>query len=371
MSIRVLTSLDELRQLLGDSVEHPSVVNYFCSFDWFAVLQRHGLEAEYRPRLYVRYAGERPDAVLYCCTRRRGELLSLTSFYTNQYEAASLGAGGVDAAALAEFAQYLATERPRWHSIQFRYLNPERGFFGIMQQQLRQRGFFVYDFFQYENWYAPVAGMSFASYWAARNSRLRNTVTRRGKKAAKEGNVAVSLVTQRGDELEAAIRDYQRVYASSWKNAEPYPQFMPNLIRACADRGVLRLGQLHFNGEPAASQIWIVSGGVAMIYKLAYDERFKDYSVGSLVSLKLFERVLDVDHVTEFDYGVGSEPYKRDWMTAVRQIRGVEAFNLRTLRGIAAALAELLKRPLRRARALRGSSKPAAPQAPESAADGS
>jgi hypothetical protein len=45
-----------------------------------------------------------------------------------------------------------------------------------------------------------------------RNSRLRNTVTRRGKKAAKEGSVTISLVTERGDALEAAIRDYQRVY---------------------------------------------------------------------------------------------------------------------------------------------------------------
>jgi hypothetical protein len=280
------------------------------------------------------------------------------------------GGVGHEAAAIAEFAEYLAAERPRWHSIQFRYLNAERGFFTAIQQQLRQRAFFVYDFFQYENWYASVGGLSFANYWGGRNSRLRNTVTRRGKKAQKEGSVATSLITERGDELEAAIRDYHRVYTSSWKNAEPFPEFMPNLIRACADRGVLRLGQLHFNGEPAASQIWIVSNGIAMIYKLAYDERFKDYSVGSLLSLKLFERVLDIDHVTELDYGVGSEPYKRDWMTAVRQIRGVEALNLRTLRGIGAALGELLKRPLRRARDLRRSSKQAAPGAPEAAADG-
>ncbi|HTJ16910.1 MAG TPA: GNAT family N-acetyltransferase [Steroidobacteraceae bacterium] len=370
MSIRVLTSLDELRRQLGSSAEHPAVANYFCSWDWFAVLQRHGLDPRHQPRLYVRYEGDQPNAVLYCCTLRRGELLSLSSFYTNQYDAALFGAAQ-ETAALAEFAQYLAAERPRWHSIQFRYLNAERTFFKAMQQQLRRHGFFVYDFFQYENWYAPVAGLSFAKYWDARNSRLRNTVTRRGKKAAKEGSVTISLVTERGDALEAAIRDYQRVYSSSWKNAEPYPEFMPNLIRACADRGVLRLGQLHFNGEPAASQIWIVSNGTAMIYKLAYDERFKDYSVGSLVSLKLFERVLDVDYVTELDYGVGSEPYKRDWMTAVREIRGVEALNLRTLRGIAAALSELLKRPLRRARDLRRNSKQTAPRPPEAAADGS
>lgn len=370
MSIRVLTSLDDLRQQLGGRAEHPSVANYFCSWDWFAVLQRHGLDAEYQPRLYVRYEGEQPNAVLYCCTRRRGELLGLTSFYTNQYEPALFDAAQ-ETPALAEFAHYLAAERPRWHSIQFRYLNAERAFFQAMQQQLRQRGFFVYDFFQYENWYAPVAGLSFASYWDARNSRLRNTVTRRGKKAGKEGTVAISLLTERGDALEAAIRDYQRVYSSSWKNAEPYPEFMPSLIRACADRGVLRLGQLHFNGEPAASQIWIVSNGTAMIYKLAYDERFKDYSVGSLVSLKLFERVLDVDCVTELDYGVGSEPYKRDWMTAVRQIRGVEALNLHTLPGIAGALIELVKRLVRRARALRRNSKLAAPGAPDATADGS
>jgi hypothetical protein len=76
--------------------------------------------------------------VLYCCTLRRGELLSLSSFYTNQYDAALFGAAQ-ETAALAEFAQYLAAERPapgtRFNSDTS---NAERTFFKAMQQQLRR-----------------------------------------------------------------------------------------------------------------------------------------------------------------------------------------------------------------------------------------
>ena len=71
-----------------------------------------------------------------------------------------------------------------------------------------------------------------------------------------------------------------------------------------------------------------------MIYKLAYDEKFGHLGVGSILSRELFRIALDEDHVDEIDYGVGSEPYKKDWMTAVRQIRGLEANNLKTSKGL-------------------------------------
>src|SRR5262249_30489346 len=110
----------------------------------------------------------------------------------------------------------------------------------------------------------------------------------------------------------------------------------PGLIRLCAERGILRLGLLYVDGEPAASQLWIVHNGRALIYKLAYDERFADLSVGTILTAFLMEHALDVAKVEEIDYLTGDDGYKKEWMSDRRERWGILAMNPRTLRGAAA-----------------------------------
>ena len=78
--------------------------------------------------------------------------------------------------------------------------------------------------------------------------------------------------------------------------------------------------------EPAAAQIWLISGRRATIYKLAYDERFAPLSIGSILTKTMFDHVLENDGVSEIDYGVGSERYKRDWMSHSRRVIGLIGF---------------------------------------------
>ena len=83
-----------------------------------------------------------------------------------------------------------------------------------------------------------------------------------------------------------------------------------------------------------ASQIWLLSGLKAIIYKLAYDEVFKAFSVGSILTNEMAKVILKNDRVEEIDYGIGSEPYKKDWMNDKRTLIGIEGFNTRTAGGI-------------------------------------
>ena len=52
----------------------------------------------------------------------------------------------------------------------------------------------------------------------------------------------------------------------------------------------------------------------------------------------MMEHVLEVDRVHEVDYGIGDEPYKRDWMSHRRERVGLIAFNPRTARGLSGAI---------------------------------
>lgn len=168
------------------------------------------------------------------------------------------------------------------------------------------------------------------------------------RKARRTEQLEIRVYTEDGPELDGAIDEYVLVYNKSWKNNEPYPEFMPALIRVSARLGILRLGILYMNGAPVAAQLWLASDGHAIIYKIAYDENFKDLSVGSILSMELFRQSIDQDNVEEIDYGLGSEAYKQDWMESKRDIVMIETYNTSTLIGLALDLSESIKRSIKR-----------------------
>jgi hypothetical protein len=349
MNVRVITSFDLLPAAVERASRYPSAADFFSSLDWYELLFAFGTPSDRQPRIYMIENGQDESVGTLVCSwvPQKRALLSLTNYYSLSYGVIAFDPRALNVA-IAALGEYLASERPRWHTIDLRFLRSDTPDADLLVGALRARRFATHRFFQYENWFAPVAGMSFEDYWKARPSQLRNTVRRRAKKAEQLHRVQTRILTAPGADLEDAIAAYTQVYASSWKQPEPFPRFMPSLIRRCAELGILRLGDVHVDGHPAASQVWIVSNGRAVIYKLAYDQRFQEHSFGSSLTARLMEHVLDVDGVREVDYGVGSEPYKRDWMTDVRRVEGIAAYNLATAHGAAVAAMEFGKGLARR-----------------------
>ncbi len=107
------------------------------------------------------------------------------------------------------------------------------------------------------------------------------------------------------EDLPTAISAYEAVYQASWKKQEPFPDFMPGLLETYAASGELRLGLAWLGDKPIAAQLWIVANGRAHIYKVAYDEAYKSYSPGTLVTAMLMQHAIDVDQVHEVDYLIG------------------------------------------------------------------
>jgi GNAT acetyltransferase-like protein len=304
--------------------------DFFRSAEWFRCL--HATAVTHPPRVYN--AG---DSAMVCCWNGR-TLESLANYYTVEFGV--LGDGQVDA-----IVERIAADRPS--GVRLTFL-PE-ALVDALTPALRSAGFFVRPYFMYENWFVRLNGRDFLRYLAGRPSQTTNTIKRRRKKLA-AAHAHEIVLTREADR----IRDFVTVYESSWKHAEPHPAFIPTLAATCAALGVLRLGILYVDGAPAAAQLWITTAKKALIYKLAYDERFRDYSVGSILSLEMFRQAIDEDRVEEIDYGVGSEPYKRDWMEDKRRLYGLAAFNLRTPLGLFRAGVERAKLALRRASPGRG-----------------
>lgn len=297
----------------------------FCTRDWFANLHAHGLEAV--PSLSeLRLPADQTGCLP--LLDDGDELSALSNYYSSLY-----GPMGELPRNLTDFLR--EHKRP---IINLRPLDPCAREFLQLKTALADAGYWVDDYFCFGNWYYDVAGRSFADYMAERPSQLRNNLQRGKGKLNKNGAWRIDIQQYDDDKLEAAIAAFESVYAKSWKQAEPQPDFIPNLCRTAARAGWLRLGVLYVNEVPLAAQLWLTYGGVGNIYKLAYDEEASRYSAGTVLTAAMFEQALDVDRVAEVDYLNGDEPYKRDWMTFRRERHGIIAFDLTQWKGLSAAL---------------------------------
>jgi len=339
----------------GAEAELPADVTAFLSEQtkdqlwlsplWFELLLRYSSSPGQRLRIYAVRSGSdggTVECVFYAAAsahdsrRRQRKLRSLTNFYTISFAPIVRGDSEVAGRAIGALVRALSRETPVWDVIELQNLIEETHTTAELVRAFRNEGMLVDTYPQSENWFQPTSGLSAERYFESLPSQVRNTITRKLRRATKEHIINIQ-VYRSPEELARGINDYQRIYARSWKDPEAHPEFIPQLLRRSAEKGMLRLGVLYVDSEPAAAQIWLVIGVKATIYKLAYDEKFARLSVGSILTKAMFDQVIDDDGVAEVDYGTGSDAYKRDWMTKRRRIIGLVAFNPRSVHGLVAA----------------------------------
>lgn len=121
---------------------------------------------------------------------------------------------------------------------------------------------------------------------------------------------------------------YYEVYSKSWQKKEGIgPTFHRDLAKIAARNGWLRLGFLFQNGLPIASQFWITCADTSFILKTVYDQNYKKYSAGKILTTEMMKYVIDVDRVKIIDYVQGDESYKQDWTPRRRERKGLLVFN--------------------------------------------
>lgn len=311
--------------------------SFFAQPIWYHVLARYGTDKAAHVRLYLDDA-DVPQAALLCRTNPGSRRLhSLSNFYSCEHGPVIDPANQAAPAALHRIAAAIAGDRPRWDAVQLAGLDPADPGFPLLAAAFREAGWSVHSYFDSGTWYEATAGLSFADYVAARPPALRNTSRRKAAKLKADARVAFDFHAGPAAP-EDGIAAYETVYRASWKGSEPYPDFIPELIRAIAPTGALRLGILRIDGTPVAAQLWLMWHGRATIYKLAHDQRFDHLSPGTVLTMAMMERVLKRDRPDEVNFGRGDDPYKRLWLGRRRERWGLLIANRATARGMALAL---------------------------------
>lgn len=322
--------------------------SFYASRPWFETLadttreagdtlQLYGLEDDAGQALGLLVARSGAGGIAGSGVGNPRILSGFSTMYTTLYLPLIHPTAVTPEAAAEGFARALAAEKPAWQSINFESLDPGAPFFAAFEAALGRAGFVVQSYSHFGNWYEGTEGDDLESFMARRPSTLRNTVKRKGRKLEKMEDVTFEIITD-GAGLERAMDAYDAIYVNSWKEPEPFPDFTRRLVKEAAAAGCLCMGSVFLGDRPAASQIWIVSGGRATIFKLAYDEEFKKLSAGSVLTVKVLEHVLSHNDIVEVDYGRGDDAYKKQWLSERRERRGIVAFNPRTLQGALGAL---------------------------------
>lgn len=328
----------------------------FVSDYWFRTFEAEIAAPERRTFYAVAHRDGNVAVVLPLMQRRLRrapltELSAMSNFYTHTFAPAYDPALAGDDAALEDLLQALAAHlRRRYRTclrVDFRPLDTDGQFYRVAEAALRGAGYRTERFCCFGNWYAEVNGASFAEYLETRPGALRSTIKRKRRKLDRERAVRFVLVTSE-DGLPAALDDFERIYALSWKIPERFPRFVRRIATELARRGRLRLGLLYVDGEPAAAQMWFLNDGRVGVFKLAYDPRFRDYSVGTIITAQLIEHFLDVDRVRVVDFLSGDDPYKKDWASERGERWGVEGVDPSSPVGSAFMLARAVRRRLRR-----------------------
>jgi hypothetical protein len=266
-------------------------------------------------------------------------VLALGNYYTAIY--APFLADGLAPEALAPLIDAMRRHHAPLASLNLAPMDPQGKAYRLLQAALQMHGMAAFGYYCFGNWHLEAPG-NWAAFLASRDSKQRSNIKRMAQRLA-DGHGHVEIITQPAD-LARGLAAYDRVYAKSWKIPEPYPRFMPGLAALCAQAGALRLGVVWLQDTPIAAQLWMVTGGRAEIYKVAYDEAYKALSPGTVLTAALLQHVIEHDHVSEVDYLIGDDPYKRNWMNARRERWGLIAYDKRTWPGRAGWLREALGR---------------------------
>jgi hypothetical protein len=315
---------------VGDLFQAAGQRDFFSLPGWFDLVSRFGSRNAWESRLVVDNNAE--AALVLQVNAKTGAIEGALTPYSCRYDAICRG----DARAVQSLTREFTRADCFRHSLVLGGLDPEAPSFDAMLKGLEQGGTISKTFFCWGTWHEAVQGRSFDEYMAMRPSSLLNTHRRKFRSARSLITFEIVDSSDHGM-VESFISVYNRIYQESWKGPEPFPRFIPELVRFAANCGALRAGTLRIDGEPAAGQFWIVWKRRALLFKLAFADKYRAYSPGTLLTMHMLQGIFEQDDPEILDLGRGDDAYKKLWVSARSERWGIEAANPRTMKGRIAA----------------------------------
>ncbi|HSN18162.1 MAG TPA: GNAT family N-acetyltransferase [Gammaproteobacteria bacterium] len=173
---------------------------------------------------------------------------------------------------------------------------------------------------------------SWTGYEAGLGDNLLRNLRRSRRQLAREGHVAVDVITG-GPQLDERLREAFLVENAGWKGAAGTSilsdartqRFYTAIGRWAAERGLLRLFMLRVDRRPLAMCFAIQERGVCHLLKAGYDPAYGRYSPGNLLMQAMIRGCFD-ERLQRIELNGDTEPYKLSWTRTTREHKRLEAF---------------------------------------------
>lgn len=335
-------SLEQLPSIYRDLFfQESSKLDFFSTWFWYKIFFQNILNDEYDVYLFGVENQDRSQAfvLLPMCAKKSHAVLrrfrilnSASNYYTPLFGLISNKQDKSQNENIQLLVRFMASNGKLWGSIDLHPLDRDDFQYAAFISAFKENHYSIKEYFCFGNWYLKIADKNFSRYLGEISPKLKNTLKKKIKQLDSSGGYRIEIVTEENN-LQEKMAEYERVYGNSWKNSEASPDFIRALIRGVASDGKLRLGLMYVNESPVAAQIWIIHNGVALIYKLAYDQKFAHLSAGTILTSSLMRHVIEFDQVQLVDFLSGDDPYKKDWMSHRKERWGLRAFNTNTFSG--------------------------------------
>ena len=332
--IREREDLEAIRERWNELARGQGGYGAFLCFDWFSLWVEHFLGQQ---ELFILTVSDEEEIVcIVPCLRSRRKMygtrarsIELIGNAYSPFRYLLLNQHGEAAGRrlIASIIAFLKNQKSCWDLVDFRSIPEEKGWFDLLKGAVQDSGMAASHYTDYGDWYLDGIEYSGEEYIAGLPKKIRKDVAYCRRRLEKLGNVEIRIVRETAG-LDASIDEYYMVYAKSWQKREAIgPNFHRDLAMMAAEKGWLRLGFLSYDGDPIAAQFWVTCEDTSFILKTVYDQAYRKFSPGKVLTLEMMKYAIDVDGVNEIDYGQGDEAYKKEWTPKRRERKGVLLFH--------------------------------------------
>lgn len=336
-SIREINNFDELeifRSIWNSIAEKQGLYKIFLSYEWFSIWVKH-------------FLGE--NKLLILLLYRENEIVAIAPFLVKREKFKGISIKKIELLGnvYSPFRYFLIKEEDNkqkgknlllifnflfeklngWDVLDLYAIPEENNLLNLVITTLKQKDFSHSEYLCFGDWYLDEIKYSGSEYFNNLPQKIRKDILYCKRRLEKMGKCEFKLI-RNGDNVDDYMDLYYMVYSKSWQKEEGLgPSFHRDLAKIAIRNDWLRLGFLFFEDSPIAAQFWVSNNGIAYILKTVYDQQYKKFSPGKILTSEMMKYVIDKDGVNVVDYVQGDEAYKEDWTPKRRERCGVLIFN--------------------------------------------
>lgn len=210
----------------------------------------------------------------------------------------------------------------------------------------------LYDRFKFLRGELPLVSMDhactmsirvdgrFEDYWQARPRKLRHNMNRYFRRLHAVGLPLRLAHLDSVADMPSAVERYGALESDGWKGRQgtavhadnAQGRFYRDLMTDFARRGKASVYELYLGDTLAAMRLCVVSDGMMLMLKTAYDERYAEYAPGRLLLHALLAREFEQRRVGTLEFYTNTTKDQAAWATHTRMIQHVQIFRSKAIK---------------------------------------